>query len=192
MLIVGLLPLACVGEVVAQVTAITGGSPNHIDLSIPVKASVASACSSSVSGTYTVAEINNGFSHDFTFAISCNLPSRIAVQSLNGGLLAAVPTPPVNYSNIAPYQITLHLVGDAGVTPANAVCDANTLTSGASAPCTFRGPASASQGLQLTGASAAAQGSYLRVGASIYSAGKTLVAASSYTDTLTVTLSAVR
>jgi hypothetical protein len=185
-----LLPFLGLTEAPAQVTAVAGGSPDHIDISIPVTASVSSVCGFFIGGVYTVAEINAGFSHDFTFALTCNVPSRVAVESLNGGLLATVTSPPSGYSNLAPYQVALHLVGDAGVPGANATCAANTLDSDAQSPCAFRGPASSSRGLALLGPSAGVAGSYLRVSAARYAGASTLVASSTYADILTVTLSA--
>ena len=176
----------------AQITAIVGGNPNHIDLALPVKASVSSQCGGSISGVYTVAEINAGFEHDFALTVHCNVRSRIAVQSLNGGLLAAIASPPPGYSNLAPYQVALHLVGEAGVPSANGICDADTLNADAAPPCSFRGPASLTQGLELTGPASDVPGSYLRVGAVPYRGSDPLVASPSYADTLTVTLSAAQ
>lgn len=177
-------------SVQAQTTAVAGGSPANITLAIPVTASVAARCSFSVSGTYDVPEITAGFTHDFGVVLQCGTAVRVAVLSANGGLLAAIATPPLGYSRLAPYDVALTLVGNSGVPTATAACTAATLTATAGAPCTFRGPATSAQGLRLGGASTAASGSYLRVSAPVYAGSETLVASTTYADTLTVTVSA--
>jgi len=184
-----LLILICPQPAGAQTTAVAGGSPNHIDLAIPVTASVANRCVFTIGDTFTAPDIDAGFTHDFDIALQCNVASRMAVVSTNGGLLASVPPPPAGYSRLAPYRVTLNLVGNTGVATVNAVCDVATLTASAAAPCGFRGPASPSQGLRLSGPSSGASGSYLRVSAVPYAGTGTLVASPSYTDTLVVTLS---
>lgn len=173
----------------AQTTAVAGGSPGHIDLAIPVTASVANRCGFTIGGTFAASDINAGFSHDFVIVLQCNVASRMGVVSTNGGLLAAVGEPPQGFARLAPYRATLNLVGDTGVTTVNAVCDVATLTADAAAPCSFRGPASPSQGLRLSGPSRGTVGSYLRVSAVPYAGAGTLVASSTYADTLIVTLS---
>lgn len=173
----------------AQITAIAGGSPNHIDLAVPVTASVANRCGFTIGGTFTASDINAGFTHDFEIVLQCNVASRMAVVSTNGGLLAAVPATLQGYARMAPYRVTLNLVGNTGVATVNAVCDVATLAAGAAAPCSFRGPASPTQGLRLSGPSSGAAGSYLRVSAVPYAGVGTLVASSTYADTLVVTLS---
>lgn len=177
-------------SVPAQTTAIAGGSPANITLAIPVTTSVAGRCNLSVSGSYDAPEITAGFTHDFSIALQCSTPVRVAVVSANGGLLAAITPPPLGYSRLAPYDVALSLVGNSGVPTATATCAAATLTATAGAPCNFRGPATPTQGLRLSGASTAASGSYLRVSAPVYAGPETLVASSTYVDTLTVTVSA--
>lgn len=152
-------------------------------------ASVAARCNFSISGTYDVPEIISGFSHDFSMVLQCSPAVRVAVVSANGGLLAAIASPPPGYSRLAPYDVALSLVGNSGVPTATAACAANTLTSSAGAPCTFRGPATSNQGLRLGGASSAASGSYLRVSAPAYAGSETLIASTTYADTLVVTVS---
>lgn len=173
----------------AQTTAVAGGSPDHIDLTIPVTASVANRCSFTIGGTFTASDLNAGFTHDFEIVLQCNVASRMGVVSTNGGLLAAVPEPLQGYSRLAPYRVTLNLVGNTGVATVNAVCDAATLTANAATPCSFRGTASPAQGLRLSGPSVSVAGSYLRVSATPYAGVGTLVASSTYADTLIVTLS---
>jgi len=190
------LPVAAVmlligpAAVHGQMTAVAGGSPANISLALPVSASVAAHCSFSVDGIYDAPEITAGFTHDFSMTLKCGTATRVAVVSANGGMLAAIVAPPPGYSRLAPYDVALSLVGNSGVPTATATCSAATLTSTAGTPCTFRGPATASQGLRLGGSSTAASGSYLRVSAPPYSGAQTLVASTTYADTLTVTLSA--
>jgi hypothetical protein len=192
--IVGLMISAAPIAVSAQTTAVAGGNPSYIALSLPVMASVASECGFATgeapNGSYTAQNLSAGFSFDFAFALKCNAPSRVAVVSANGGLLAPGGTLPSGYTNLAPYQVTLNIVGDAGVSTANAVCDAQTLSAGAKLPCVFRGPATGSQGLELAGISGNAPGSYLRISAPSYIGAATLLTAAAYADTLIVTVSA--
>lgn len=121
--------------------------------------------------------------------LQCTPAVRVAVVSANGGLLAAIATPPFGYGKLAPYDVALSLVGNSGVPTATAACAAATLTTASGAPCTFRGPASSNQGLRLGGASSAASGSYLRVSAPVYAESETLIASTTYADTLIVTVS---
>lgn len=176
---------------IADTTAIYGGSPSYISLQIPVTASVSSACAFSTppSGTQNVGELANAYSYDFGFTLQCSSALRVAVVSANGGLVASGVSAATGYTNAAPYNVTLNIAGNSGVTAANATCDAATLTSGAGTPCSFRGPATAAQGLRLAGASNNVSGSYLRVSSAGYSGSAVLLAANTYTDTLTVTLS---
>ena len=165
------------------------GSPNSIVLSVPVTASINNHCgfATAPSGTYNQPNFDaTGLLHDFSFTLDCTLPLRVGVVSSNGGLLANAGSLPTGYVAFAPYDVTLHLVGDA--TTANATCAAATLTTGSTCT-TFLGPASTTQGLRLNGPANATTGSYLRVSALPYPGPDVLVAAT-YSDTLVVTLSA--
>jgi hypothetical protein len=177
----------------AQVTAYAGGSPSNIVLSIPVTASVGGRCGfapgMAPSGSTDVGEVNNAFSADFPFTLECTVPFRAAVISQNGGLLASSVTPATGYTNLAPYLVDLNLVGDAGVTPASATCDTGDLKTSSGATCTFKGPATAGQGLRLNGSSYDVSGSYLRVRRAAYAGAQILAAANAYADSLTVTVS---
>jgi hypothetical protein len=188
-----IVALLCATPAYAQATAVAGGNPDRIDVAIPVTASIATRCGfatgAAPSGTYNTPDLNNGFTHDFTFKLQCSGPLRVAVVSAHGGLSASVGTPPPGYTAFAPYQVTLSLAGDAGVPQASAACDAQALVLTASPPCSFRGPASSDQGLRLDGSSGGVSGSYLRVSAPVYAGTGNLVASSAYRDTLTVTLS---
>jgi hypothetical protein len=176
----------------AQVTAYAGGSPSNIVLSIPVTASVGGRCGfapgMAPNGSTNVGEVNNAFSADFPFTLECTVPFRAAVISQNGGLLASSVAPPSGYTNLAPYLVDLNLVGDVGVTPASATCDTGDLKTSSGATCTFKGPATASQGLRLNGSSYDVAGSYLRVRRAAYAGAQILAAANTYADSLTVTV----
>jgi hypothetical protein len=187
--LLALLFASCATAAGAQITAVAGGSPNHIDLAIPVTASVANRCSFTVGGTFAASDINSGFTHDFEIVLDCNVASRVAIVSTNGGLTAPGAAPPTGYARLAPYRVTLNLVGSSGVATANAACEVATLTAVAAAPCSFRGPATTTQGLRLGGPSIGASGSYLRVSAVPYAGTGILIASPSYADTLIVTLS---
>lgn len=172
----------------AQTTAYApgDGSPNSVQLSIPVTASVQATCgfATAPSGTHDEPNFDDhAWSHDFDFTIECSTASRIAVVSANGALQTGGVAPP-GYTTSAPYDVTLNVVENAGT--ATGTCPVVNLTSGGS--CTFVGPASASQGLAVA-VSQNQPGSYLRVSAPVYAGADVLVAGTGYTDTLTVTLS---
>jgi hypothetical protein len=175
----------------AQTTAIYGGNPDHIALTLFVTASVSGGCgfSSAPAGTFDAQNIAAGFAHDFDFAATCNVPFRVAVVSMNGGLLAPVP-PAAGYTALAPYDVSLVLVGDPGVNPASAVCSAASLALAAPSPCAFRGPVSATIGLLSNGKSSGAVGSHVRVSAPPYAGVPLLAASPLYRDVLTITISA--
>jgi len=193
MLLVIAMGAAGVSSAQAQVTAYAGGSPSNIVLSIPVTASVGGRCGfapgQAPSGSTNVGEVNNAFSADFPFTLECTVPFRAAVISQNGGLLATGTATPSGYANLAPYLVDLNLVGDVGVTPTSATCDTGDLQTASGATCTFKGPASASQGLRLNGSSYDVSGSYLRVHRAAYAGPAILVASNTYADALTVTVS---
>lgn len=173
----------------AQTTAYAPGqgSPNSIQLNIPVTASVRAACgfATAPSGTYDQPNFDvTGLSNNFAFTLDCSIASRIAVVSANGALVTAGAAP-TGYTTSAPYDVTLNVVQNAGG-PATATCPVANLTTGGS--CGFRGPASTSQGL-LVAPSQNLAGSYLRVSAPAYAGANVLVASTGYADTLVVTLS---
>jgi hypothetical protein len=194
-LILAALVSACVaaGAARADTTAyaVGQGSPNFIPLAIPVTASVTTSCGFATNGApndqYNAANLDQGFSHDTSFTLQCSAPLRMAVVSANGGLLTPGAAPS-GYTAIAPYDVSLNIVGDGGVT-ATGACAAATLTAASSTPCTFRGPASTSQGLKLNGPSNNQPGSYVRISAPLYAGPNLLLVSSGYADTLTVTLS---
>ena len=113
-----------------------------------------------------------------------NSTSLVEVVSTNGGLKTA-GSAPTGYSTLAPYDVTLNLVGSSAT--ANQTCQVATLVTGST--CTFLGPASTAQGLRLASNSINQTGTYLRVSAPPY-AGATQLVSGNYADTLTVTVSA--
>ena len=193
--IAGALLLCAVsaGAASAQTTAIANGAPSDITLGVPVTASVASACGFASGAAPSEAfaiptDLNNAFTHDVGFTLQCTVASRIAVVSAHGGLLTPMPAPS-GYTALRNYNVALHVVGDAGVIPADGSCAVATLKS-TDATCAFYGAASPSVGLGLSGSSYNQGGSYLRLSSAAYAASATLVASNNYSDTLTVTLSA--
>ncbi|HEY0044644.1 MAG TPA: hypothetical protein VGB62_08855 [Allosphingosinicella sp.] len=177
------------GPAAAQTaTAYAGGNP--VVLSIPVTASVGGRCGFAdglaPSGTISQADFDRtGLQGEVAFTLNCTGPSRVAVVSKNGALVASGSAAP-GYTASAPYDVTLNLVGNSVRT--SATCAAATLKDGGS--CQFRGPASTAQGLRLAGASTGQTGSSVRVSAPAATAGATPQRiAGTYTDTLTITLS---
>lgn len=187
--------IALLPQGAAAQTVYAAGQPGVVggnrQLPVMVTASVGGHCGfatgSAPSGTYTQPNFDvAGLNHDFSFVLDCTGPSRVAVVSANGGLLTggAVPT---GYTTLAPYTVALNVVGSTAT--ATGSCAVATLTASAGAPCAFRGPVSQSQGLLLNSTSVSQPGTYLRVSAPAYSGPSTLVSGS-YSDTLTVTVSA--
>lgn len=187
LLLAGLSACALAGTASAQ-TYYAGGAPAV--LSIPVTASVGGSCgfATAPTATHNFPDLDTGFSADTGFVLNCNGASRIAVVSANGGLRSLAPAPG-GYTNIAPYTVAVHMVGNAGLT-SDASCLVADLSASAATPCTFRGPVTPSVGLKLNGPSNGQAGSYIRVSAPVYAGSDNLVASSAYEDTLTVTLSA--
>ncbi len=172
--------------------AVGQGSPNNITLSVPVTASVGGQCgfSTAPNGAHYDPDLTDGIPNvDFPFVLECTVASRVAIVSSNGGLKASVGPVASGYTDLVPYNVALNLVGDS-VAPVSGSCAAATLAAASGAPCAFRGPATTSQGLRLSGTSVNQTGSYVRVSAPGYSSGDVFVASNTYADTLTVTVSA--
>lgn len=173
-------------------TAYVGGAP--ISLTLPVVASVGGRCGfatgSAPSGSFDAGQIDQaGWTNQFPFTLNCNGAARVAVTSGNGGLRAAVqPTEP-GYTGIAPYTVSLNLVGSGTNNNVNAQCAVATLVATASSPCSFIGPATQNQGLRIAPSSQNLTGAYLQVSAPAY-AGPDILVQGTYSDTLTVTVSA--
>lgn len=159
-------------------------------LPIQVRATVGGRCGFSTgnapSGSFDQPNFDEtGFSHDFVFQLECTGPSRVAVVSSNGGLKAGGAAP-AGYSTLAPYDVMLNLVGSSAT--ASATCAVAGLTATSATPCSFRGPATTTDGLRLNSNSILQTGSFVRVSAPAYAGASTLVSGN-YADTLTVTVS---
>ena len=169
-------------------TAYAGGSP--VVITIPVTASVGGRCGF-VGGALPSGSFNKdnfdqtGFSAQFDFSLNCTGPSRVAISSSNGGLLASAAAA-AGYRNKADYQVSLLLLANNG-TRAEANCAASTLASGGT--CGFAGKASTTQGLQLASTAVNQPGSYVRISAPAQGAASSVLIAGSYSDTLTITVS---
>jgi hypothetical protein len=181
------------GSAHAQTSGVTYVPNSAPALKVTVTAQVTAACgfATAPSGTRDVGDVRNAYSHSFPFVIRCSLPSRVGVESANGGLLAinANNFPATGYSALAPYKVELNLAGDAAT--ATGTCDVATLAASASTPCAVKGPATTANGLLLAGASLAPTppDSTLRVYSLGYAGVDQLIAATNYADTLTVTIS---
>lgn len=172
--------------------AVGQGAISSLNVGIDVKASVKDRCGFATggapSGTLTQADFDtNGFTRDFALVLNCSGASRVAVSSANGGLVTTAPGA-AGYATKAPYDVSLRLVADNAAT-ANATCAADALAAGGSCAA-FAGTAGNSTGLRLAAASTKSNGSYLRVSAPAYAASAAPLVAGSYSDTLTITVSA--
>ena len=178
-------------EAAAQTTAYAAGqggySPNDLTVTIPVIASVGGRCGfvTAPSGSHNEPNFDDhAWQQDFAFQLDCTGAFRLAVLSSNGGLRTSgvVPT---GYSTLAPYNVALHVVGNAS-TLDSPTCSAGTLTSGSTCP--YVGTASNATGFYHAGPSTLQSGSYVRVSAPPYTGAETLISGN-YADTLTVTVS---
>ncbi len=168
------------------------GGVSSLNVGIDVKASVKDRCGfasgGAPSGTISQADFDaNGFSRDFALVLNCSGASRVAVTSANGGLVTDTPGA-AGYATKASYNVSLKLVAD-NATTATASCAADAFASGGSCAA-FAGTASSSTGLRLAAASTKVNGSYLRVSAPAYASANAPLVAGSYSDTLTITVSA--
>ena len=100
---------------------------------------------------------------------------------------AGVPSVPAGLFAARPLSDHAQPGGRRGTT-AQATCQSPTLTAGAGG-CVFRGPATATTGLRLPGASGRRPGSFIRISSPGYSEPAILIASNSYADRLTVTIS---
>jgi hypothetical protein len=163
-------------------------------LNVQVTAQVGGRCGFATggapSGTYDQPDFDvQGLNRDFGFTLNCTGPSRVAVVSTNGGLKTG-GTAPSGYTTLAPYSVTLNLVG--GTANASDTCAVANLSATAAAPCQMRGPAGTAAGVRLNSNSINLAGSYLRVSAPAYNPannGGAYLVQGTYADTLTVTVS---
>jgi hypothetical protein len=169
--------------------------PSSGALGVPVTATVQSICAfgnTVPTGTVNIPNVNVGLAAtNVDFTVTCSSNFRVGVVSTNGALVASgVSSVPTGYSKSAPYQVALHLAGDSGATANAALCNVAGLAASSGSPCSFRGPASGTQGLELIGVSTSnSNTSYVQIYAPAY-VGPTLLASNTYADTLTVTISA--
>lgn len=161
---------------------------DHVDLAVPVKASVGGSCGfqTAPNATRNVGQIDTtAWSEIVDFVPECTAPWRIAVSSLNGGLKTAGAVP-AGYQNKAPYTVTLNVNADGG--PVSANCPVGQIDQAAgSTPCSFEGTASTTNGL-LVPRSFRLPASSITMNAPAYP-GPDILFTGTYTDTLTVTIS---
>jgi len=190
--------LAAAAPCAAQ-TAYYGGSPDRLNLTVEVRASIAARCgfapANEPGANYFEPDFETqGFDRVAAFKLDCTSASRVGVVSSNGGLASGSAAGP-GYTALAPYDVQLTLSGNA--TSATATCGAKDLVpaSNACAPTylpasgsNFSGPASTTKGLRLAGPATIGSDSTIRVKANAY-AGPPILTAGTYSDTLTVTIS---
>ena len=162
--------------------------PASVALAIPVTASVGGTCGFQTAPNATIFNANidtTSWSDQVAFVPECTAPWRIAVSSLNGALKSVAPTE-AGYTNVAPYDVALHVNSDGGAVDRS--CAAAQIDQAlVSSTCDFRGTASPSTGLVVPRSYQLA-GSYLQVSAPAYPGANQLVEGLYY-DTLTVTVS---
>lgn len=191
--LVSLMALAWAFPATAQIAGeTTYYAPNPRVLSIPVIATVGGHCGfatgAAPGGTYNIGVVDGPtWTLNVPFELECTGPSRVAVVSASGGLLNTTAVSAPGYGNLAPYSVTLNLVGSTST--ANQTCAVASLEAGSGAPCTFRGPVSTTQGLLLNNPSVGQTGTYIEAMAPAYSGAPVLINGT-YSDTLTVTVSA--
>jgi hypothetical protein len=187
------LPTAWALPAAAQISGATTYYEGQTQtINIPVYASIGTRCGfasgGAPSGNENVGAVDNPtWTKNFPFELECTGPSNVAVVSTNGGLVNGSPPGIPGYTNVAPYDVKLHLVGDSSTT-AEQTCAVSTLTASAGSPCTFRGPASSTVGLNMPAQSLNLTGSYLEAKATAL--GSDILVEGTYSDTLTVTVSA--
>lgn len=176
------------GQTTAYAEGEGAAGPTNIFLSIPVTASVGGTCTFAAgrapSGTFNQPNFDvTGLDFKAPFDLACSGPSRVAVVSSNGGMKTS-GTNTAGYSAIAPYDVTLNLVGSNLIV--GATCSAATLVAGST--CAFVGPATTTRGLRLAASSLNQTGTFLRISAAPYTGTSQLVNGT-YSDTLLVTVS---
>ena len=164
--------------------------PANAEIKIDVKASVGGTCgfatNGAPNGTVNAGAIDTtGWSAQVPFTAECTAPWRIAVSSANGGLKNAAAVP-VGYLNKAPYDVALNVASDSG--PVTGTCPVAQLDQAlGSSPCTFKGTATTTNGLQVPRSFGLA-GSYIQMSAPAYP-GPSILINGAYVDTLIVTVS---
>ena len=179
------------GVVYSSDQAGIGAPPPYTgQLSIPVTAQVTARCGFAQAPNGSVNQpdfdVNGIPQTDFAFQLECSGPSRVAITSQNGGLLTN-GTVPTGYTTLAPYNVELNVVANDSNDNVNDTCAAAELNAGNT--CTFFGTASETVGAYVASPSVGQSGSYVRVSAPVY-AGVSVLVDGTYSDILTVTLSA--
>lgn len=159
---------------------------------ILVTASVGGACGfvTAPSDSYTFNDIDTtAWEATKPFQLDCNVASRVAVVSSNGGLKGPTFTATPGYTNLAPYTVDLNLVGSSANIAAQ--CSAAALKDGT---CTaFYGTAAIGQtaGLRLASPSVNVPGSFIKVSAPAFGlTGPTSLIDGTYNDTLVISVAA--
>ena len=174
----------------AALIGYTYPGPDKAIILIDVKASVGGTCgfatNGAPNGTVNAGAIDTtGWSAQVPFTAECTAPWRIAVSSANGGLKNAAAVP-VGYLNKAPYDVALNVASDSG--PVTGTCPVAQLDQAlGSSPCTFKGTATTTNGLQVPRSFGLA-GSYIQMSAPAYP-GPSILINGAYVDTLIVTVS---
>lgn len=164
--------------------------PANAVINIDVKASVGGTCGFATNGAPT-GTVNAGaidttaWSAQVPFTAECTAPWRIAVSSQNGALKNAT-VPQSGYANVAPYDVALSVNSDGGTV--TGTCPVAQLDQALpSSPCTFKGTASTTNGLQVP-RSYDLPNSYIQLSAPAYP-GSDILVSGTYNDTLVVTVS---
>ena len=171
-------------------TGYTFPGPDKAVLTIDVKASVGGTCgfgtNGAPNGTVNAGAIDTtAWTATVPFTAQCTAPWRIAVSSANGALKTAASVP-AGYANAAPYDVALNVASDGGtVTGACPVAQIDQALG--TSPCTFKGTASTTNGLQIPRSFGLA-GSFIKMSAPAYAGGGILISGT-YNDTLVVTVS---
>ena len=164
-------------------------SPNSAPLSIPVTASVGTACGTTTLPTTTVnvGELNATLNTQVALTIKCTGSFRMGVVSANGGLVTT-GIAPAGYTTLRDYNVSLHIIDDTLAANDSSTCAASTLTAGSTSCLNLIGPATTSAPTFKVPTSSNNQtGSYLLISGA-YTGTNILVAGPGYTDTLTITL----
>jgi hypothetical protein len=193
---------AATAQCVGSCTTATIYEGNSGVIQLPVTATVGGRCGFSSAPSATLDYPNFDVveaTQSAPFVLDCTGPSRVAVTSLNGGLLNNSGSLPSGYVNLASYTVNLRLTPTSGsqVTLAQAcpveVLKATGPASGSAACAEVRGTASfnGNVGLRLGNASSG-QSSFIdvKVGPSTINPAAGLLVNGDYSDTLTVTVAA--
>lgn len=169
-------------------------SKNFISASIPVTAQVLPTCTSPILPTTNIdlGALDRVLPEtQITLNIQCSGAFRIGLVSSNGGLKTAV-APPVGYSGLRDYNLALYIRDNTNADTVSLTCPASSLAATAvSSSCSanLRGPATGlSPGFKVNSPSNG-KACYLLISNAPLGT-NTLVAATDYTDILTINVTA--